>query len=73
MIYDQNLRKAGASISLQLGIGIKLVFRVHRRSADSKLYDLIICSKNSLPAPEQCTLYDIDTTFISLGGSVLVN
>ena len=39
----------------------KLNFRVHRREGSSRIYDLIVCTRNNAPNPDQCSLYEINT------------
>ena len=50
IIQDASLQSAGAGIIVTFGSEVKLNFRTLRRStAESKVFDMVICSKNNAP------------------------
>jgi hypothetical protein len=49
IIQDASLQSAGAGIIVTFGSEVKLNFRIQRRSAESKVFDMVICSKNNAP------------------------
>lgn len=57
---------------IQFGSLLKLNFRVHRRTATSKIFDMIVCSRNNAPKADICTNYEIDTSGSTKGNSVQV-
>lgn len=71
-ILDRVLKNGQSTIVIQFGSLLKLNFRVHRRTATSKMFDMIVCSRNNAPRADICTNYDIDTSGSARGNSVQV-
>ncbi len=71
-IQDRVLKSGLSTIVIQFGEIIKLNFRVQRRTSSSKIYDMIVCSRNNAPKADICTNYEIDTTGSAKGNSIQV-
>jgi len=61
-IRDRVLNKALASAVLSFDSILKMNFRVQRRSSTSKLYDILVCTKNNAPSADICRIYEVNTT-----------
>ena len=55
------MKAAAANVVIQFGPTQRLNFRVQRRSAKSKIFDLIVCTKNLVSKGDSCAIYDVNT------------
>ena len=71
-IQDRVLKSGLSTIVIQFDDKLKLNFRIQRRTASSRIFDMIICSRNNAPKADICTNYEIDTSGSASGNSVQV-